>query len=48
MAEQTAILEAKGLAKTYGTHTALRGIDLDLEAGEVVGFSHLAPVKPLP
>ena len=38
MAEQTAILEAKGLAKTYGTHTALRGIDLDLKAGEVVGF----------
>ena len=34
----TPILEAQSLRKTYGSYTALRGIDLDLQAGEVVGF----------
>ena len=38
MSESAAILEATNLQKTYGTCTALRGIDLDVKAGEVVGF----------
>ena len=32
------LLRAKGLRKTYGTVQALQGVDLDLQAGEVVGF----------
>lgn len=32
----TRVLEVRGLRKSYGTHVALDGIDLDVDAGEVV------------
>ena len=34
----TAIIEAKGLTKTYGATTALDGLDLSVVQGEVYGF----------
>ncbi len=32
------LLEVRGLRKSYGTRTALAGIDLDVAAGEIVGL----------
>jgi len=32
------VLKARGLTKRFGTFTALHGVDLDLERGDVVGF----------
>ncbi|TIM65904.1 MAG: ATP-binding cassette domain-containing protein, partial [Mesorhizobium sp.] len=32
------VIEAKGLTKRYGAATAVAGIDLKVEAGEVVGL----------
>src|SRR5689334_411842 len=32
------ILEIRGLRKAYGTTPALAGVDLDVEAGEIVGL----------
>lgn len=32
----TALLEAKGLTKTFGAHTALHALDLKVEAGEII------------
>ena len=29
---------ARGLRKTYGEHVAVKGIDLTIEQGEIVGF----------
>lgn len=34
----TALLQARGLTKSFGSVTALRGADLELSAGEVVGL----------
>jgi ABC-2 type transport system ATP-binding protein len=34
----TFVLEAKGLAKQYGRHVAVDGIDLQVRAGEVIGL----------
>lgn len=34
----TTVIEAKGLAKRYGAATAVAGIDLSVDAGEVVGL----------
>ena len=34
----TAAIEVAGLRKNYGSHVALRGIDLHVEPGEVYGF----------
>jgi len=34
----TAVIEARGLSKTYGSTQALRGIDLNIEAGRIVGL----------
>jgi len=31
-------IEAKGLRKTYGTHEAVRNLDLQIPSGEIVGF----------
>jgi ABC-2 type transport system ATP-binding protein len=31
-------IEIRGLVKRYGTHEVVRGIDLDVHAGEVFGF----------
>src|ERR1700710_192983 len=31
-------LECRGLHKRYGDHVALRGVDLRVEAGEILGF----------
>jgi ABC-2 type transport system ATP-binding protein len=33
-----AVIEAKGLAKRYGKHLAVAGIDLEVRAGEVIGL----------
>jgi ABC-2 type transport system ATP-binding protein len=32
------VLEIRGLTKTYGDHEVLRGVDLDVRAGEIVGL----------
>jgi ABC-2 type transport system ATP-binding protein len=32
------VIEAKGLAKRYGPHVAVDGIDLQVRAGEVIGL----------
>ncbi len=32
------MLEIKGLAKAYGEHEVLRGVDLDADSGEIVGL----------
>ena len=32
------MIETRGLSKSYGDFTALRGIDLDVEAGDIFGF----------
>jgi ABC-2 type transport system ATP-binding protein len=34
----TAVLEARGVVKTYGATTALHGVDLHVEPGELVGL----------
>jgi ABC-2 type transport system ATP-binding protein len=34
----TIVIEAKGLAKQYGRHVAVDGIDLQVHAGEVIGL----------
>ena len=34
----TAIIEARGLTKRYGDTAALRGINLDVQAGRIVGL----------
>jgi ABC-2 type transport system ATP-binding protein len=34
----TAIIEARGLSKNYGSTQALRGVDLDIQAGRIVGL----------
>jgi ABC-2 type transport system ATP-binding protein len=34
----TAVIEARGLAKNYGSTQALRGIDLNIQAGRIVGL----------
>ncbi len=34
----TTIIEAKGLVKRYGSAIAVGGVDLAVEAGEVVGL----------
>jgi ABC-2 type transport system ATP-binding protein len=34
----TTIIEARGLAKSYGSTQALRGIDLDIQPGRIVGL----------
>jgi ABC-2 type transport system ATP-binding protein len=34
----TAIIEARGLAKNYGSTQALRGVDLNIQAGRIVGL----------
>src|SRR3982751_5877081 len=34
----TAIIEARGLTKNYGDTPALRGIDLNIQAGKIVGL----------
>jgi ABC-2 type transport system ATP-binding protein len=34
----TAIIEARGLSKSYGATQALRGVDLNIEAGRIVGL----------
>jgi ABC-2 type transport system ATP-binding protein len=31
-------IEAKGLRKTYGTHEAVKNLDLQIPSGEIVGF----------
>src|SRR5689334_19373294 len=32
------VIRVRGLRKTYGTHEVLRGVDLDVRAGEVVAL----------
>ncbi len=32
------VIEVRGLTKSYGEHQAVRGIDLDVEEGEIVAF----------
>ena len=32
------VIQARGLVKRYGKHTAVDGLDLDIEAGEVYGL----------
>jgi ABC-2 type transport system ATP-binding protein len=32
------VIEARGLAKRYGRHAAVRGVDLEVRAGEVIGL----------
>ncbi len=34
----TAVIEARGLAKNYGSTQALRGVDLTVQAGRIVGL----------
>jgi ABC-2 type transport system ATP-binding protein len=34
----TAIIEARGLSKNYGSTQALRGVDLNIQAGRIVGL----------
>jgi ABC-2 type transport system ATP-binding protein len=34
----TAVIEARGLAKNYGSTQALRGVDLNIQAGRIVGL----------
>ena len=34
----TTIIEARGLTKNYGDTPALRGIDLNVQAGRIVGL----------
>ena len=34
----SAVIEVRGLVKTYGDLEAVRGIDLEVEPGEVFGF----------
>ena len=34
----TAIIEARGLSKNYGSTQALRGVDLNVQAGRIVGL----------
>jgi ABC-2 type transport system ATP-binding protein len=34
----TAIIEARGLSKNYGSTKALRGVDLNIQAGRIVGL----------
>ena len=34
----TAVIEARGLAKNYGTTQALAGVDLNIQAGRIVGL----------
>lgn len=38
MSETRALIEAKGLRKRFGTIEAVRGIDLTVERGQVLGF----------
>ena len=33
-----ATIQARGLARRFGSHTAVSGLDLDLHRGEVLGF----------
>lgn len=35
---RTAVVECRSLHKSYGPHAALRGIDLEVEHGEIYGF----------
>jgi oleandomycin transport system ATP-binding protein len=35
---ETYALEARGLGKRYGSHTALAGVELAIRPGEVVGL----------
>ena len=34
----TAVIEARGLTKSYGNTPVLRGVDLNIEAGRIVGL----------
>ena len=34
----TALLELRGLGKDYGTRTAVKSLDLDVERGEILGL----------
>ena len=34
----TAVIEARGLSKNYGTTQALRGVDLNIQSGRIVGL----------
>jgi len=34
----TAVIEARGLSKNYGSTQAVRGVDFDIEAGRIVGL----------
>jgi ABC-2 type transport system ATP-binding protein len=36
--KMTAIIEARGLSKNYGSTQALRGVDLNIQAGRIVGL----------
>jgi ABC-2 type transport system ATP-binding protein len=36
--KMTAIIEARGLSKNYGSTQALRGVDLNVQAGRIVGL----------
>ncbi|HEY7655508.1 MAG TPA: ABC transporter ATP-binding protein [Burkholderiales bacterium] len=36
--EAASTISARGLTRTFGSHTAVNGIDLDLKRGEVLGF----------
>jgi ABC-2 type transport system ATP-binding protein len=38
MKTMTAIVEARGLSKNYGTTQALRGVDLNIQPGRIVGL----------
>ena len=38
MKKMTAIIEARGLTKRYGSTPVVRGVDLNVEAGRIVGL----------
>lgn len=35
---QTPVITARGLSKTYDTKVVLRNINLDIQAGEIIGY----------